>query len=74
MLNWVRTWIELFKIDVEWGKDMKMDFEIRNFCTFAREARRKMLVFFQKYWIRLLGEMLDVEWTKDMNRKFAKKL
>ena len=29
MLNWVKTWIELFKIDVEWGKDMKMDFEIR---------------------------------------------
>ena len=49
MLNWVRTWIELFKIDVEWGKDIKMDFEIRNFCTFAREARRKILFFFQKY-------------------------
>ena len=36
MLNWVRTWIELFKIDVEWGKDMKIDFEIRYFC--ARSA------------------------------------
>ena len=36
MLNWVRTWIELFKIDVEWGKDMEINFEIRYFC--ARSA------------------------------------
>ena len=71
MLNWVRTWIELFKIDVEWGKDMEIDFEIRYFC--ARSAPEYFGIL-KKYWIRLLGEMLDVEWTKDMNRKFAKKL
>ena len=35
MLNWVRTWIELFKIN-EWGKDMQIDSEIRFFC--ARSA------------------------------------
>ena len=45
MLNWVRTWIELFKIDVEWGKDMKMDFEIRYFC--ARSAP-EIFGFFSK--------------------------
>ena len=57
MLNWVRTWIELFKIDVEWGKGMKMDFEMRNY--FCARSAPDFLSIFQKYWIRPLGEMLD---------------
>ena len=69
MLNWVRTWIELFKIDVEWGKDMKMSFEIRYFC--ARSAPENFGIFSK---ILDPATWRDVEWTKDMNRKFAKKL
>lgn len=59
MLNWVRTWIELCKIDVEWGKDMKKDFEIpgTEFLYFCARSAPEMFGIFQKYWIRLLEDV-----------------
>ena len=76
MMNWVRTWIQLYEIDVEWAKDMKRLESVLQCIFVPLRAKRagNFWLFSQKYWIRLLGEMLDVEWTKDMNRKFAKKL